>query len=83
MGGWLALIPLRWKIYALVAAAFVFGVFGMRARWVDGALAKAEAKRNEARLKAVREANEVRRDVEVMDDTGLADRASRWVRKDP
>ena len=83
MGGWLALIPLRWKIYGLAAAAFVIGVMGMRARWIDGALAEAEAKRNAARLQAVREANEVRRDVEIMDDTGLADRASRWVRKDP
>jgi hypothetical protein len=83
VGGWLALIPLRWKIYALVAAAFVFGIFGMRARWVDGALAEAEAKRNEARLRAVRESNEVKRDVESMDDAGLADRASRWLRKKP
>jgi hypothetical protein len=83
VGGWLALIPLRWQIYALVAAAFVFGIFGMRAYWVDGALAKAEAKRNEARLRAVKKASEVRRDVEGVDDAGLADRASRWLRKGP
>ena len=83
MVGWVALIPLRWKLYALVAGAFLFGILGMRSRWIDNALAKEEAKRNEARVAAMRTANEVRRDVEVMDDTGLADRASRWLREKP
>lgn len=83
MVGWLAVIPLRWKFYALVAGAFLIGILGMRARWIDNALAKEEAKRTEARLEAVRKANEVRRDVEILDDTGLANRASRWLREKP
>ena len=83
MVGWVALIPLRWKLYALVAGAFLFGILGMRSRWIDNALAKEEAQRNENRVKALREANEVRRDVEIMDDAGLADRASRWLREKP
>lgn len=83
MLGWLALIQLRWKLYALVAGAFLFGILGMRSRWIDNALAKEEARRDEARIEAMREANGVRRDVEVMDDTGLSDRASRWLREKP
>ena len=83
MVGWLALIPLRWKLYALVAGAFLFGTLGMRSRWIDNALAKEEAKRNEARIAAMRTTSEVRRDVEIMDDAGLADRASRWLREKP
>ena len=83
MVGWLAIIPLRWKLYALVAGAFLFGIVGMRSRWIDNALAKEEAKRNEARIAAMRTTSEVRRDVEIMDDAGLADRASRWLREKP
>jgi len=81
--GWLAVIPFRWKMWALLSGAFLFGILGMRSRWIDGALAKAEAKRNADRIEAMRGANEVRRDVEVMDDTGLADRAARWMREKP
>jgi hypothetical protein len=83
MVGWLALIPARWKLYALLAASFVFGVFGIRAYWVEVALSREEAKRNSARLRAINEAKEVRRDVETLDDSGLVDRASRWLRKKP
>ena len=74
------LIPLRWKIYGLAARAFVFALMRWRSAAVDSALAEAEAQRNKQRLKAIEEAAKVRDEVEIMDDTGLADRASRWMR---
>lgn len=37
-------------------------------------------RQTEQRLKDVKKAQEVRDEVEVLDDTGLADRASRWLR---
>ena len=76
----MALIPLHWKIYGLVALAFVLGLLRWRSMAVDAALAEAEAERNKRRLKAIEEAARVRDEVEIMDDTGLADRASRWMR---
>lgn len=38
-----------------------------------------DAKEDAERLKSIKKANEVRNEVETLDDTGLADRASRWV----
>ena len=76
----MALISLRWKIYGLVALAFVLGLIRWRSAAVDAALAEAESLRNKQRMMAVEEAAKVRDEVEIMDDTGLADRASRWVR---
>lgn len=40
-----------------------------------------EAKQTKRRLKDMKVAQEVRDDVEILDDTGLADRASKWLRK--
>ena len=39
-----------------------------------------DAKETGQRLKDVKKAQEVRDAVEILDDTGLADRASRWLR---
>jgi len=40
-----------------------------------------KAKEIEKRLKDMEEAQEVRDEVEMLDDTELADRASKWLRK--
>lgn len=40
-----------------------------------------KAQQTERRLKDVKTAQEVREDVEALDDTGLAKRAAKWVRK--
>jgi len=40
-----------------------------------------EVKQTKQRLKDVKTAQEVRDEVEILDDTGLADRASKWLRK--
>lgn len=40
-----------------------------------------EVKQTKQRLKDMKTAQEVRDEVEILDDTGLADRASKWLRK--
>lgn len=40
-----------------------------------------KAKETKQRLKDMKTAQEVRDEVEILDDAGLADRASRWLRK--
>jgi hypothetical protein len=74
------MIPLKWKIWGLVAAAFVFGLLGWRRSAVEAALAEAEAKRANQRLKAISKAKEIREDVESQSDDNLAKRAGKWVR---
>lgn len=69
------------RFYALLAAAFVLGILGLRAFWIDGGIAREQQKRVEDRLKAMKAAKEVRDAVEILDDTGLADRASKWLRE--
>lgn len=39
-----------------------------------------EVKQTEKRLEDVKKAQEVRDEVEILDDAGLADRAARWLR---
>ena len=82
MGGWLALIPWRMKVAAVVAAAFVLGLLRWRSVAVEKALEKARQEQETYRLNAVMDAQKVKADVEILDDVGLAARASKWVRKD-
>ena len=70
----------RLKLYALLALAFVLGVLGLRFLWVNEGIQKAEAKRNEKRLEAIRKANEVENEVEALDPDTLRKRASKWLR---
>lgn len=77
------MIPLRWKIYGLLGLAFVMGLLKWRSIAVDAALAEAEAEHNKRRLDAIEKAAEVRNEVEILDDTGLSTRASKWLRNDP
>ena len=79
MGLWLAVTP-KVKFYALVALAFVLGLLRWRSVSVSNALARAEAKRLEMHVEAMRAAKEVENEIEVLDDVGLAARASKWLR---
>lgn len=66
-----------WVIAALV------GIGGFLAIWLGGrrsGKAAAEAKINKARLEAVKEASEVRNEVEALDRDSLKSRARGWVR---
>lgn len=71
----------RLKLYALVAAAFLLGVIGMRALWIDEGVDREKARRDKQRLGDMREAKEIEDEVEVLDDVGLGERAGRWVRQ--
>ena len=82
MGGWLALIPWRIKMAAVVAAAFVLGLLRWRSVAVERALENARQEQETYRLNAVMDAQKVKADVETLDDVGLAARASKWLRKD-
>jgi len=69
----------RLKFYALIAAAFALGVLGMRAFWIDEGIERERDRRSKERLDAMREAKDVRD--EIQSDPHLADRATRWLRE--
>lgn len=71
----------RLKLYALVAVAFFLGVLGMRAFWIDEGVDREKAKRDQKRLDDMHKAKEVEDEVEILDDVGLGERASKWVRQ--
>lgn len=76
----IGLIPLRFKIYGIIAIGVVLGLLGWRSAGIKAALEKAEAEEKERRLDQIRTAKEVEDDVESLDDNSLRQRASRWVR---
>lgn len=76
----IGLIPLRFKIYGIIAVGIVLGLLGWRSAGIKAALEKAEAEEKERRLGQMRAAKEVEDEVEGLDDAGLRKRASRWVR---
>lgn len=78
MGGWLALT--RWKLWLIIAVAFVAGMVGIRLQALADGEARARAKLDEARLRAVRKAQEIENEVEALDPDTLKRRANRWVR---
>lgn len=71
----------RLKLYALVAVAFVLGFLGLRSMWIKEGIDRERVKRQEQRLKSIEKAKEVKNEVELLDDEGLAARASEWMRK--
>ena len=73
-------IPLRLKLYALIAVAFAMGVLGLRAKWIGDGEARVRDKLEKQRAKAIEDATEVRNEVEALDRDTLRDRATRWVR---
>lgn len=76
----IGLIPLRFKIYGIIAVGIALGLLGWRSAGIKAALEKAEAEEKERRLNQIRTAKEVEDDIESLDDSGLRKRASRWVR---
>lgn len=74
------MIPIKWKLYALIALAFVLGLVGLRAKFISDGEEKLRAKIDADRISAIREANDVRNEVEALDRDTLQSRARRWVR---
>ena len=72
---------IKWRIYAVIALAAIRALLRWRSAAVDNAVAQIELRVAEDRLVAVRAAQGVRDDVEILDDAGLASRASRWLRE--
>lgn len=73
-------MPLRWKIYGLIALAFIAAALRWRSSAIDAALATAQADRDRRAIEAVTRAQETRDDVESMDTDELKRAASKWVR---
>ena len=80
MGLWLALNS-RIKLYALALLAFIAALLKLRHDAVNKVLFKMQADQAEKRIDAMRAAKEIEDEIEVLDDSGLADRASKWVRE--
>lgn len=73
-------MSLRWKIYGLLALAFIAAALRWRASAVEDALATAQAERDRRAAEAVSRAQETRDNVESMDTDDLKRAASKWVR---
>lgn len=72
---------LRLKLYLLAALSFVGALFGVYVTGVQRGKLGERSRQNEDRLDAIGEAKEIEDDVRSLDDDGLSDRASRWVRE--
>lgn len=73
-----------WRAFFSALLRPFFHAAALAASWFGGrasARADAEAAQNEVRLEAVKEANEVRDEVEALDRDALKRRASVWVRR--
>jgi hypothetical protein len=80
MGLWLAISP-RIKLYALALLAFIATILKLRHDAVSKALLKLQVDQAEKRIDAMRTAKEIEDEIEILDDSGLSGRASRWVRE--
>jgi hypothetical protein len=74
---WLA----KLKLYAIGAVVFIAALLKLRHDAVSKAMYKMQADQAEKRIDAMRAAKEIEDEIEVLDDSGLADRASKWVRE--
>lgn len=71
----------RLKIYAIGVAVFIAALLKLRHDAVSKALLNMQADQAEKRIDAMRAAKEIEDEIEILDDSGLVERVSRWVRK--
>jgi hypothetical protein len=74
------MIPLRFQLYAAVAVAFFLGVLGIRSKWISDGEDRVRTKMADKKIKAIKEAQDVRNEVEAFDRATLRGRATIWVR---
>jgi hypothetical protein len=74
------MIPLRFQLYAAVAVAFFLGVLGIRSKWISDGEDRVRTKMADKKIKAIKEAQDVRNEVEAFDRHTLRGRATIWVR---
>ncbi len=72
----------RIQLYALICAAFVLGVIGVYSAGIVRGQDKIKRKLDKKLIDNMRTAKEVDDEISELNDTSLADRANRWVRKD-
>lgn len=72
----------RLQLWALIGLAFMAGLFGIYKAGARAGVDRARQKLDQRRLDNFAIAKEVEDDVEILDDTGLSDRASKWLRND-
>ena len=65
---------------ALIVLAVLVAVFAIWRHGLAAGVARFAVKRAEARVRVLKKAAEVRRDVEAKGDAGVARRLSRWMR---
>lgn len=70
----------RIQLYLFIGAAFILGAVGIYASGVQRGVDRTKRKIDEQRLGNMQEAKKVEDEIEILDDSGLADRASEWVR---
>ena len=72
----------RLQLYALIGGAFILGLLGIYSAGIARGQDKIKRKIDEKRLSNFKTAKEVQDEVSELDDTSLADRANKWMRKD-
>ena len=69
------------QLYALIASAFVLGLLGIYSAGMARGQDKIKRKIDAKRLDNMRIRNEVEDEMDASDDTYLAHRADRWMRR--
>ena len=72
----------RLQLWALIGLAFMAGLIGIYKAGARAGVDRARQKLDQRRLDNFATAKEVNDEIEILDDTGLSDRASRWLRND-
>lgn len=72
----------RLQLWALIGLAFLAGLFGIYKAGTRAGVDRARQKLDQRRLDNFATAKEVSDEVEILDDVGLSDRASKWLRND-
>ena len=72
----------RLQLWALIGLAFLAGLFGIYKAGARAGVDRARQKLDQRRLDNFATAKEVSDALELLDDVGLADRASKWLRHD-
>lgn len=74
------MIPARWQLYLIIAAAFVVGLLGIRSSLLAQGEARLRAKIEKDRAASRDAAQEIENEVEALDRDDLKRRAAVWVR---
>lgn len=70
----------RLQLYGLIGLAFIAGLIGIYAAGIQRGVDKQKAKIDQTRLDNIAEAKKVENEIEILDDVGLSERASKWLR---